>query len=68
MQREQRNLNPHAEALLAITIWSDEYAAQRLGCMDWYDQLPGIRKRMCRMALDAIEGLPRERVPDKREG
>ena len=57
---ERRNLNPHAEARLAIVIWSEQYAYQNLGCMDWYDSLPDARKRKCRMALDVIAGLPRE--------
>jgi hypothetical protein len=59
---ERRNLHPHAEARLAMSIWCDEYAQQRLGCMDWYDSLPGNLKRKCRMALDAITGLPREKA------
>lgn len=68
MHDEQRNLHPHAEARLAMIIWGGEYAAQRLGCMDWYDRLPEVRKRKCRMSIDAIQGLPRERVPNNREG
>ncbi len=59
---ERRNLNPHAEARLAMVIWGDEYAGQRKGCMDWYDSLPERRKQKCRFALDAIAMLPRETV------
>ena len=68
MHNEKRNLYPHPEAKLAMIVWGDEYAAQNLGCMDWYDRLSDVRKRKCRMALDAIKGLPREHGPDKREG
>lgn len=42
-----RNLNPHAEARLAMVIWSAEYAAQDGGSMDFWDGLPEWRKRLC---------------------
>lgn len=60
---ERRNLSPHAEAKLAMIIWCDEYAAQNLGCMDWYDSLPERRKWLCRTALDEALGLKREATP-----
>ncbi len=62
IERERRNLSPHAEAKLAISLWGAEYGPQRLGCMDWYDSLPESRKNLCREILDDLAGLPRELV------
>lgn len=44
---QRRNLNPHAEAVLAMTIWGREYAAQNGGSMDFWDSLDDSRKRIC---------------------
>ena len=46
--RAQRNLNPHAEASLAMSLWSHEYAhEQNGGSMDFWDSLDQSRKRRC---------------------
>lgn len=58
--REARNINPHAEAILAMSMWGAEYARQRLGCMDWWDSLDDQRKRRVREILDRLEGVKRE--------
>jgi hypothetical protein len=52
--RDTRNLHPHAEARLAMALWSDEYAAQNGGSMDFWDGLSLSRKRLCRSILDAV--------------
>ena len=54
MTDQTRNLNPHKEAVAAMTIWGAEYAAQGGGSMDFYDRLPGYRKRICRELVDRI--------------
>jgi len=59
-ERARRNLNPHAEARLAMALWSHEYAfEQRGGCMDFWDGLTPSRQRLCTEVvsgiLDAIE-------------
>ena len=47
-ERAQRNLHPHAEARLAMAMWSHEYAfEQRGGCMDFWNNLDDARKRLC---------------------
>jgi hypothetical protein len=47
-ERDARNLNPHAEARLAMAMWSHEYAhEQRGGSMDFWDNLSDQRKRFC---------------------
>ena len=49
-----RNIHPHAEARLAMSLWADEYATQRGGCMDFWDSLPPRRKRFCADLLNDI--------------
>ncbi len=47
-ERAQRNLNPHAEARLAMALWSHEYAfEQRGGSMDFWDSRTPSQKRLC---------------------
>lgn len=58
--RERRNINPHAEAVLATNLWGAEYSRQRLGCMDWWDSLDDQRKRRVREILNRLDGLKRE--------
>lgn len=54
-QRDARNLKPHAEARLAMNLWSHEYAhEQRGGSMDFWDSIGAERQRMCRRILDEV--------------
>lgn len=54
-ERARRNLNPHAEARMAMVIWSDEYAfTQRGGSMDFWDSLSEGRKRQAKELVDEI--------------
>jgi len=58
--RDTRNLNPHAEARIAMVIWSHEYAfEQRGGCVDFWDSLSPWQKRQCVELVDRIISLPR---------
>lgn len=58
MKNDQtRNLNPHKEAALAMVIWGKEYSEQGGGSMDFWDQLPGYRQRICRDTIDRISGI-----------
>lgn len=57
---QTRNLNPHAEARLAMALWSHEYAhEQRGGSMDFWDSRTPSQKRLCadivQTILDAME-------------
>lgn len=45
---QKRNLNPHAEAIAAMYLYGDEYAAQGGGSMDFWDKLSESRKNICR--------------------
>lgn len=51
---QQRNLNPHAEARLAMAMWDEEYAAQKGGSMDFWDGLAPWRKSLCVRILDDV--------------
>jgi hypothetical protein len=54
-ERAQRNLNPHAEARLAMALWSREYAyEQKGGCMDFWDSRTPSQKRLC---VDIVNGI-----------
>lgn len=54
-QRARRNLNPHAEARMAMCLWSYEYAhKQRGGSMDFWDSLDDHRKSICVHAVDDV--------------
>ena len=50
----ERNLNPHAEARVAMALWSDRYSKQKLGCMDFYDGLTAAQKSTCAQIVDGI--------------
>ncbi len=54
-ERHRRNLNPHAEARLAMAIWSHEYAhEQKGGSMDFWDSLSPSRQTICVTVLDDV--------------
>lgn len=55
IDRARRNLNPHAEARLAMLIWNHEYAyEQKGGCMDFWDSRTPSQKRLCVENVTAI--------------
>ena len=58
-QRTKRNINPHKEAVVAMSLWSAEYAPGGLGSMDFWDQLNDAMKRRCRDLVDRIEAAPK---------
>jgi hypothetical protein len=54
-ERARRNLHPHAEARLAMSMWSHEYAhEQRGGSMDFWDAIGEQRQRLCIEIIDDI--------------
>lgn len=54
-QRDARNLKPHAEARLAMCLWSHEYAhEQRGGSMDFWDSIGPERQRRCKDIVSEI--------------
>lgn len=68
-QRAARNLNPHAEAIAAMHIWSHEYAhEQRGGSMDFWDSIGASRQRICREMVDAILAAKRANLDSQDRG
>ena len=72
-ERDRRNLQPHAEARLAMEMWSHEYAhEQRGGSMDFWDSIGEQRQRFCMNVLDEVleaqarEGRAVQQRPAKR--
>lgn len=54
-ENARRNLNPHAEARLAMAMWPHEYAhEQNGGSMDFWDSLDERRKRYCVDVVSAV--------------
>ena len=54
-QRAHRNIHPHAEARLAMSLWSEAYAfKQRGGSMDFWDSLSPSKQRLCRDIVDGV--------------
>jgi len=63
VKRDRRNINPTAEAVVAMNLFPDDYAfKQRGGSMDFWDNLPEAHKRRC---LDLVERI---READKSHG
>jgi len=60
--KTERNLNPTAEAVLAMNLWGHSYAEQRAGCMDFWDALHDSEKRRLKEIAD------RMREADKAHG
>jgi hypothetical protein len=56
---QQRNLNPHAAARVAMALYNERYAYQRGGSMDFWDSLTNGEKRTCaKLAKDIREARP----------
>ena len=69
--RDRRNLKPHAEARLAMSMWSHEYAhEQRGGSMDFWDAIGPRRQKLCIDIVDEILKAEKEngRAPPQRQG
>lgn len=61
-EQAHRNLHPHAEAILAMNLWNDEYAfKQRGGVMDFWDSIGEQRQKRCRDLVERIVSTKRER-------
>lgn len=58
--RALRNLNPHKPAVVAMFMYSREYAAQGGGSMDFWDRLDESRKDLCRDLLERLKSAPDE--------
>lgn len=61
LERDRRNADPTAEALVAMCIWGAEYAAQGGGSMEFWDRLNRSRKDQCRRMVDRIRAAKRSK-------
>lgn len=59
-QRAKRNLNPHAEARVAMLVWGERYSKQSGGSMDFYDSLTDSERNLCREWAREIHTSHRE--------
>ena len=59
MTENRDNLNPHREAILAMMVWHNEYAAQRGGVMDFWRKLPISKKTQCIEWCNRLEATER---------
>jgi hypothetical protein len=55
MKDQTRNLNPTAEAIVAMCIWSKEYSEQKGGSMDFYDSLSIPKRKQCISVVHDIQ-------------
>lgn len=58
---QTRNLNAHKPAIVAMCLYKERYAAQKGGCMDFWDSLPDGDKRTCRDIVEKINAAREER-------
>ena len=60
MTKDERNLNPHKPAVVAMSMWGKRYASQSGGSMDFWDRLSDNEKKLCRDLVARIEAAPAE--------
>lgn len=60
-ERDQRNLSPTPEAVAAMYVYSRIYAAQKGGCMDFWDSLPATQKLFCKELVEKIIATSKRR-------
>lgn len=58
---QTRNLNAHKPAVAAMCHYGERYAAQKGGCMDFWDSLPDSEKCICRDMVEKINAAREER-------
>lgn len=58
-KRDRENINPTPEAVVAMSLYCDGYAAQRGGSMDFWEALPESKQRRCIELLEDIRRAER---------
>jgi len=56
-----RDTHPTAEALYAMALFHNEYAAQNDCCMDFFDKLTLARRKQCERDVSRIKSARRWR-------
>lgn len=62
MKDQSRNLNPTAEAVVAMHVFGQRYAADGRGSMDFFDSLDARHQAWCRQIANEV------RTADARHG
>ena len=60
MKNDDRNLNPHKPAVMAMCLFNRHYAAQSGGSMDFWDSLSTGEQKACRGLVARLEQAPAE--------
>lgn len=55
-----RNLNPHKAAVVAMSLYGQEYARQDGGAIDFWEALSGSQRARCRELVSRLEAAPPE--------
>lgn len=55
-KRDRRNLNPTAPAIVAMYKWTDRYAEQNGGTMDFWDTLSEREHKFCIECAEKVQG------------
>lgn len=58
-ERDRRNLNPVPEAVIAMNVFGERYAAQRGGSMDFWSSLSPSDKALCQAILSRVHEAER---------
>lgn len=58
-KRDRDNINPTPEAVVAMSLYCHDYAAQRGGSMDFWEALLESRQRRCTELLEDIRKAER---------
>ena len=53
-KRNQSNINPTPEAVMAMVLWCEEYSHQNGGSMDFWDGLSEAKKGRCQYAVARV--------------
>ena len=60
MKNNDRNLNPHKPAVMAMCMFSSHYAAQSGGSMDFWASLTTGEQQTCRDLVTRLDQAPDE--------
>jgi hypothetical protein len=56
-------MKPHKQAVTAMFIYHEQYAAQRSGCIEFWESLSKSEKRVCQDLINLIESRPEYNAP-----
>lgn len=63
---DRRNLNPTAEAVIAMNLFPDRYCTQSGGSMDFWDKLSDRDKRRCVEVVELVRSADKTHKVQRR--